>query len=500
MTTPASRPNAYTGIKQTRPPQRYAYAYPPTSNDYKNFDVGDEWLDKSTSIWWVLCKKLQGVSTWEKMAGPGTSLEAVITDSGTAVPDSDNDINLLGTSADGIHTAGAVSTVTLHIDQATTTQRGTLETATDAEAVAITANNVAIVPANLGPVFASPPPLGSTVPNTVAGTSYALPSQIVPGQNSKVIQVSSTTVNADGDVQLIGGANIQGILMLSWRTSLRDDYLIFSISYVQFTGKVKVNIISQLAGSPPVFTNFRFYVDGSGAVGTLVCAVGNRNSGTGPITATFWSMTDWNDATLFPSNSVVSQVPIYGMWQFPNDPYGSAGWVKDAATTGQPTALSLLHETSSTPGNNIGVAQEFFHAQADGTIVSGAKIYTTAPNASTNVQATELFLQVNNGGGLIDHTLLNTNGDLALKKVGGGFRVSEGANAKMGQATLGAGTATVATTAVSASSRIFLTCAVVGGTQGILSVGTITASTSFVINSSNGADTSTVNWIIFDPS
>ncbi len=71
-----------------------------------------------------------------------------------------------------------------------------------------------------------------------------------------------------------------------------------------------------------------------------------------------------------------------------------------------------------------------------------------------------------------------------------------GAGAVIGSAVLVTGTKTVSTTAVTASSLIFLTNGLVGGTVGILSIGTITAGTSFVINSSSGTDTSTVNWWI----
>lgn len=68
-----------------------------------------------------------------------------------------------------------------------------------------------------------------------------------------------------------------------------------------------------------------------------------------------------------------------------------------------------------------------------------------------------------------------------------------------GSAVLIAGTVTVNNVNSLAANEFALTAKVVGGTQGILSVGTITANTSFVINSSNAADTSTVSWIIFSP-
>ncbi len=70
---------------------------------------------------------------------------------------------------------------------------------------------------------------------------------------------------------------------------------------------------------------------------------------------------------------------------------------------------------------------------------------------------------------------------------------------KMGVATLVAGTVTVSNTYVVANSIIQLTCQSVGGTQGMLSVGTIVAGTSFVIDSSDVADTSIIYWEIKEP-
>lgn len=70
-----------------------------------------------------------------------------------------------------------------------------------------------------------------------------------------------------------------------------------------------------------------------------------------------------------------------------------------------------------------------------------------------------------------------------------------GAAATDGTAILSSGTATVNTTAVAAGSKILLTyqnCT----SCGTIYIGTITAGTSFVINSSNGSDASTVLWSI----
>lgn len=88
-----------------------------------------------------------------------------------------------------------------------------------------------------------------------------------------------------------------------------------------------------------------------------------------------------------------------------------------------------------------------------------------------------------------------------------GLIIAEGTNAKMGIATLVAGTVTVSNTSVAANSRIFLSRQAANSATGIgsLSLGTVTASTSFVINSLASdatvetGDTSIVAWLIIQP-
>lgn len=90
--------------------------------------------------------------------------------------------------------------------------------------------------------------------------------------------------------------------------------------------------------------------------------------------------------------------------------------------------------------------------------------------------------------------------DLSIATAGRGLKVAEGTNAKMGLATLAAGTVTVATTAVTANSRIYLTGqGDTAGTEGWLRVSARVAGTSFTITSSSGTDTSTVAWMIVEP-
>lgn len=87
-------------------------------------------------------------------------------------------------------------------------------------------------------------------------------------------------------------------------------------------------------------------------------------------------------------------------------------------------------------------------------------------------------------------------------QAGKGLRVLEGgAAAVMGTATLAGSTVTVATTAVTATSRIFLTAygTAGGGPTGAMRVSARTPGTSFVITSSVAAEAGTVAWMIVEP-
>lgn len=65
-----------------------------------------------------------------------------------------------------------------------------------------------------------------------------------------------------------------------------------------------------------------------------------------------------------------------------------------------------------------------------------------------------------------------------------------------GSVALVGGTATVSNVNAATDNQIMLTPKIVSGSQGFLSIGAVVANTSFVINSSNALDTSTVSWAI----
>lgn len=81
-----------------------------------------------------------------------------------------------------------------------------------------------------------------------------------------------------------------------------------------------------------------------------------------------------------------------------------------------------------------------------------------------------------------------------------GLSVKEGgAAATMGTAVLVAGTVVVPTTAVTANTRVFVSAQAAGGTPGVVAVSARAAGASFTLTSSNAADTSTVAWLLVEP-
>jgi hypothetical protein len=85
-------------------------------------------------------------------------------------------------------------------------------------------------------------------------------------------------------------------------------------------------------------------------------------------------------------------------------------------------------------------------------------------------------------------------GDLNLTTAGNKIKIATGSNASVGTATLSGGSVTVNTTAVTASSRIFLT----GTAQHVIYVSATVAGTSFTVNSASGSDASSFNWWIIN--
>ena len=92
-----------------------------------------------------------------------------------------------------------------------------------------------------------------------------------------------------------------------------------------------------------------------------------------------------------------------------------------------------------------------------------------------------------------------SDSDIVIGLAGKGVRIKEGTNARMGVATLVAGTVTVNNTSVTANTRIMLSIQNSSGTIGAVYVSARVAGTSFTITSTNAAHTSIVAWELIEP-
>jgi hypothetical protein len=277
-------------------------------------------------------------------------------------------------------------------------------------------------------------------------------------------------------------------------------------------------------------------------------------SGGGTAAFTDTGLLPWSDSitvtptqaasTMITLNPPNAGIDVNGKYKLPAIEAGAANKVlTSGATTGDtmawtPLSFSSISGTVSnsqlpyapgTTGGNVlfsnggtlgtsSLAFDYgllFHTMRVPTVLGYEQGIQIGPNASAAAwqmysPSTDFsFYNVSTSGGYGEVMNINAatdeiafyKGNVSAGTAGKGFKVKEGSNAKMGIATLVAGTVVVSTTAVGTNSRIFLTHQTLGTITvpvGI-AVSARTAGTSFTILSGNLTDTSTVAWMIVDP-
>ena len=106
-----------------------------------------------------------------------------------------------------------------------------------------------------------------------------------------------------------------------------------------------------------------------------------------------------------------------------------------------------------------------------------------------------LILGTNN----VERARFDTLGNLILQTLGGGLRIKEGVNARMGVGVMAAGLLVVANTSVTANTRIFAFSNAVGVVGALANTARVVG-TSFTITSAAAGDAGNVAWILYEPS
>lgn len=196
---------------------------------------------------------------------------------------------------------------------------------------------------------------------------------------------------------------------------------------------------------------------------------------------------------LYPTNGVYSRSNT--LFYFPtNAP--TAGQILTASDATGVTRWSTGGGSVLSPIQDSGATDRFSFVDNSATLVFDENGGTAF---SANAAAGETTMQPPSGGARINLTPTQAqivSADLTMS-TGNFISLASGANQRAGNATLVGGTVTVNNTTVTANTIVMLSRKTAGGTLGSTTY-TLSAGTSFTINSSSGSDTSVVSYLLIE--
>lgn len=165
---------------------------------------------------------------------------------------------------------------------------------------------------------------------------------------------------------------------------------------------------------------------------------------------------------------------------------------------------AVFADQQGTTGTGAALRAESANGQVPAISAKGSGVLLSLENALgiSVFSVSQVGLVAASGGigsGAIAGDATVTGGNVVIATAGKGLQIEEGTNATMGSLTLtGATPVTVTTTAVTATSRIFLTHNAVGGTPAFAWVSARSVGTSFTVTGT-ALDTSVLAWMIVNP-
>lgn len=162
--------------------------------------------------------------------------------------------------------------------------------------------------------------------------------------------------------------------------------------------------------------------------------------------------------------------------------------------------------TSGTAGAGFTGRLGLYIENAAGTDAVGAAIDWVGTTVTAGSEQTDINFCTRTAGAAINKNfIMDGIGNLKLNNIGGGLYVKEGTNGRMGVTTLVAGTVAISIASVTTSTRAFVQLVISGGTIGngykaVCTSGTLTITSITAAGATQVLDTSTLNYILFEPS
>lgn len=357
-------PLAYIGVEAITPPQMYIADRPPRSNDSRNFNLGDLWLDKNSENLYVLASLARGVAVWVTSSG-ATTFE---TDNGEAV-DIGGVIGLFGDGSTITTAATGANEITFSLTQGLDGQ--------------------VLIGADL------------------ASAQWA---DITSADNSVLITQGANTLDLTVDPSVVIGNGTNGQLLIGGGSSPQWASLTSDGSIVITPGVNTLQITAPSAtGLTTVNTNSGAATQVAGAISLLGNAANITTSGTG------------STVTVSVKNGTNGQLLIGGGANATWANLTSGGGTVTITNGANTINLEATGGGSSGASTFITDAGNAIQSLGNITILGGNNISTSGAGQTVTINlndTTNHALQVGNASGSLTSLAVATNGQIPIGRTG----------------------------------------------------------------------------------
>lgn len=215
----------------------------PLTTDY-HYPIGTIWIDTLGQESYELVGKPSNVANWVHIGGTPGQIESLTGNDAVAVmPDpATQNVFVVGNNVQGINITGNALTYTMTVAgiDATNAQKGVVELATDAEAIAGALNTVVITPASLAAKLGAQTQFGVAVGNTTAGAV----AWTAAGTNGQTL-IGNTGANPSfAGIGTLSGLNLHGVV-------IAQNAGAFTATAAGTTGQ----LFHGVTGADPIFEN-----------------------------------------------------------------------------------------------------------------------------------------------------------------------------------------------------------------------------------------------------